>query len=97
MTATVLYGSEYPFVLTSGFITCITYTWSIDNANVKIMFYGLIPVWGKYFPLIQLFISFVFNEGNFVISLIGFCHRIPLHMSRHTYTGATMGDDIQKS
>lgn len=72
MTATILYGSGYPFVLTSGFISCITYTWSIDNANAKIMFYGLIPVWGKYFPLIQLFISFVFNEGNFVISLIGF-------------------------
>ncbi|CAI4059189.1 hypothetical protein SKDZ_04G6090 [Saccharomyces kudriavzevii ZP591] len=69
---TILYGSDYPLVLTSGFISCITYTWSIDNANVKIMFYGLIPVWGKYFPLIQLFISFVFNDGDFVISLIGF-------------------------
>lgn len=69
---TILYGSDYPVVLTSGLISCITYTWSIDNANVQIMFYGLIPVWGKYFPLIQLFISFVFNEGDFVISLIGF-------------------------
>lgn len=69
---TIIYGSYYPVVLTSGFISCITYTWSIDNANVQIMFYGLIPVWGKYFPLIQLFISFVFNEGDFVISLIGF-------------------------
>ncbi|CAI4038270.1 hypothetical protein SMKI_04G6120 [Saccharomyces mikatae IFO 1815] len=72
MATTILYGSNYLFVLTSGFISCITYTWSIDNANVQIMFYGLIPVWGKYFPLIQLFISFVFNEGDFAISLIGF-------------------------
>lgn len=57
---TIIYGSYYPVVLTSGFISCITYTWSIDNANVQIMFYGLIPVWGKYFPLNSIVYLFRF-------------------------------------
>lgn len=68
---------ENCFILTSGFVGCLTYTWSIDNSDVKVMFYGLFPIWGKYFPLIQLFMSFVFDDSgtgysNFLITLIGF-------------------------
>lgn len=72
LTVTLAFGKNHAVILTSAFASSLTYTWSIDNSNVKVMFYGLFPIWGKYFPLIQLFIAFVFGEDNFVISLIGF-------------------------
>lgn len=72
LTVSVAFGKNHTAILTSAFASCLTYTWSVDNSNVKVMFYGLFPIWGKYFPLIQLFIAFVFSEDNFAISLIGF-------------------------
>lgn len=71
-TVTVLFGRSHPLVLTGAFASSLTYTWSVDNANVKVMFYGLFPIWGKYFPLIQLFTAFVFGEDNFTVHLVGF-------------------------
>ncbi|AQZ16715.1 DFM1 (YDR411C) [Zygosaccharomyces parabailii] len=71
-TVTVLFGRGHTLILTGAFASCLTYTWSVDNANVKVMFYGLFPIWGKYFPLIQLFIAFVFGEDNFAVHLVGF-------------------------
>lgn len=71
-TVTALFGQYHPLILTGGFASSLTYTWSVDNANVKVMFYGLFPIWGKYFPLIQLFTAFVFGEDNFTVHLVGF-------------------------
>lgn len=72
ITVTIIFGRSHPLVLTGAFASCLTYTWSVDNANVKVMFYGLFPIWGKYFPLIQLFTAFVFGEDNFTVHLVGF-------------------------
>ncbi|CAR28031.1 hypothetical protein ZYGR_0N05190 [Zygosaccharomyces rouxii] len=72
VTVTAIFGRSYPLILTGAFASCLTYTWSVDNANVKVMFYGLFPIWGKYFPLIQLFTAFVFGEDNFTVHLVGF-------------------------
>lgn len=69
---TMITGASSPMVLTSGLVSCLTYTWSLDNANIKVLFYGLFPVWGKYFPLLQLFMAFVFGNRDYVICLIGF-------------------------
>lgn len=66
-----VYGVAASLVLTSAFTSCLTFTWAVDNANTKILFQGFIPVYGKYFPLIQLATSFIFNDGNVLISLIG--------------------------
>lgn len=68
---------QFGLVLTNAFVGCLTYTWSVDNRNTRVMFYGLFPIWGRYFPIIQLFISFLFDDSgfgftNFVITLIGF-------------------------
>ncbi|GAV54022.1 hypothetical protein ZYGR_0AK05240 [Zygosaccharomyces rouxii] len=69
-TVTIIFGKGEPLILTGAFSSCLTYTWSVDNANVKVMFYGLFPILGKYFPLIQLFTAFLFD--NFTIHLVGF-------------------------
>ncbi|SCU88740.1 LAMI_0D11166g1_1 [Lachancea mirantina] len=73
----VLLRINNPFDLSNAFDGFLTYTWSIDNRNVKVMFYGLFPIWAKYFPLIQLFITFLFDDpiqgrSKFFITLIGY-------------------------
>ncbi|CCF58491.1 hypothetical protein KAFR_0E03390 [Kazachstania africana CBS 2517] len=70
--ATFFEGRNMPMILTSALSSCITFTWAVDNRNNKVLFYGVIPVYGKFFPLIQLVISFIFGEG-FMNSLVGIC------------------------
>lgn len=67
-----VYGTHNPVVLTSGFMTCLTYTWSLDNMNVNVMVYGLFPIRGKYFPLVQLLIDLLFLSQWFPITVMGF-------------------------
>ncbi|SMN19631.1 similar to Saccharomyces cerevisiae YDR411C DFM1 Endoplasmic reticulum (ER) localized protein involved in ER-associated protein degradation (ERAD), ER stress and homeostasis [Maudiozyma saulgeensis] len=67
----LVFGTSSNMVLTSAFTSCLTFTWAVDNANTKILFYGVLPVYGKYYPLITLAIAFIFGEGNFFVSLIG--------------------------
>lgn len=66
------YGSSNTVILTSGFITCLTYSWSLDHLNVNVMVYGLFPIRGKFFPLIQLLIDFLFFGQWFPITVMGF-------------------------
>lgn len=67
-----LFGTMVPLYLTSAFTACLTYTWSLYNTDKKVMFYGLIPVWGRYFPVLQLFTGFVLGSRfDFYLSLIG--------------------------
>ncbi|KAG0667916.1 hypothetical protein C6P45_005239 [Maudiozyma exigua] len=55
--------------MTGGFTSCLVFTWAVDNANTQVLFYGIIPVYGKYYPIISLLMAFVF--GGFYVSLIG--------------------------
>lgn len=55
--------------MTGGFTSCLVFTWAVDNANTQVLFYGIIPVLGKYYPIISLLMSLVF--GGFYVSLIG--------------------------
>lgn len=70
-TLTVLSGTSESMVLTSGIVSCLTFTWSMDNSNVKVLFYGLFPVWGKYYPILQLFMAFAFGNRDYVVCLVG--------------------------
>ncbi|CAH02681.1 Dfm1p [Kluyveromyces lactis] len=68
---------SYP-VFTNAFIGMILYTWTLDNSNVKVMFYGLFPILGKYLSLVHLFVSFLFDDGTdgysrFCVTMVGFC------------------------
>ncbi|CCK69547.1 Dfm1p KNAG_0C04450 [Huiozyma naganishii CBS 8797] len=56
-------GTAEPLVLTDALSTLLTMTWSIDNANSKVMFYGVLPIYGKYYPVVQSLTTFVFG-GN---------------------------------
>ncbi|CCD22572.1 Dfm1p NDAI_0A04150 [Naumovozyma dairenensis CBS 421] len=71
ISSSLVVGRQYSFVLSSPFTTCITCTWAIDNANKKILYYGIIPVYGKYLPLIQLVTSFIFDQNGFYVCLTG--------------------------
>ena len=42
-----IYGKYEPLVLASAFDAFLTVTWVIDNANVVVRFYGVLPVQGK--------------------------------------------------
>jgi len=82
----IVFGVSASMLLTSAFTSCLTFTWAVDNANTKILFYGIVPVYGKYYPLITLATSFIFGEGNFFISLIGiFVGYIFLCLDTHTF------------
>ncbi|QLL30716.1 hypothetical protein HG536_0A05310 [Torulaspora globosa] len=72
LTLTLLCGASESMVLTSGIVSCLTFTWSMDNSNVKVLFYGLFPVWGKYYPILQLFMAFAFGNRDYVVCLVGF-------------------------
>ncbi|QLQ78281.1 hypothetical protein HG537_0A05280 [Torulaspora globosa] len=72
LTLTLLAGVSESMVLTSGIVSCLTFTWSMDNSNVKVLFYGLFPVWGKYYPILQLFMAFAFGNRDYVVCLVGF-------------------------
>nr|CAO98870.1 derlin-like family member [Nakaseomyces delphensis] len=70
--AAFLYGIRYPLFLTSAFTACLTFTWSLHNSNTKIMFYGVLPIWGKFFPILQLATTFVMgSQADFNLSLMG--------------------------
>lgn len=64
-------------IFTNAFIGSMLYTWTLDNSNVKVMFYGLFPILGKYLSLVHLFMSFLFDDTRgytrFSITVIGFC------------------------
>lgn len=66
------YGTENYVILTSGFLMCLTYTWSLDNSNLNVMVYGLFPIRGKYFPLVQLLLDFMFFSNWFPVTVMGF-------------------------
>lgn len=68
---TILYGGSYPLILTPAMTAALTVTWAIDNANQKVMFYGILPVLGKFFPLVQLGTSFVFGGGDLYVVISG--------------------------
>ena len=68
---TLLYGGSYPLILTPAMTAALTVTWAIDNANQKVMFYGILPVLGKFFPLVQLGTSFVFGGGDLYVVISG--------------------------
>lgn len=71
--AAFLYGTRYPLFLRSAFTACLTYTWSLHNSDSKIMFYGVLPIWGKFFPILQLATEFVLgSKADFYLSLMGF-------------------------
>lgn len=67
----ILFGPAEVFNLTGCFSSCLTFTWAIDNINNKVMFYGIIPIYGKYYPILTLGISLIFGEANFLLSLLG--------------------------
>lgn len=71
-----LFRINYPIFL-NAFTGSLIYTWTIDNSNVKVMFYGLFPILGKYLSLVHLFVSFLFDGtphdySMFFITMIGF-------------------------
>lgn len=76
------YGSSNTVILTSGFITCLTYSWSLDHLNVNVMVYGLFPIRGKFSHWSNCSLTFY--------SLVN-GSRSPLWgSSRHTYTVASI-------
>lgn len=66
---------DLSYNLTNSFMGALACIWSIKNWNVTFMFYGLFPLKGKYDPLFQLFLAFVFENhpGGFMLTLIGYC------------------------
>lgn len=66
-----IYGKYQPLVLTSAFDACLTLTWAIDNSNVEVRFYGILPVYGKFFPLLQGLVAFIFG-GDLTLIMLGF-------------------------
>ena len=71
-----LFQIKYP-IFTNAFTGMLIYTWTMDNSNVKVMFYSLFPILGKYLSLVHLFVSFLFDDGvqgynRFCITMIGF-------------------------
>lgn len=62
------------FDLSNAFMGALACMWSIKNWNVTVMFYGLFPLKGKYEPLFQLFLAFVFERypGGFELTLLGY-------------------------
>ncbi|SCU95142.1 LADA_0G13784g1_1 [Lachancea dasiensis] len=62
------------YTLIDGMMAALTCLWSIKNWNTALMFYGLFPVKGKYNPLLQLFLSFLFDDevATFPLVVIGF-------------------------
>lgn len=67
----LIFGPMVVVNLTGAFSSCLTFTWAVDNANNKVLFYGLIPVYGKYYPLLMLLISVIFGEENFFLLILG--------------------------
>lgn len=67
----LIYGKYESLVLTSAFDACLTLTWAIDNSNVQVRFYGIIPVYGKFYPLLQGVMAFIFG-GDLILILLGF-------------------------
>lgn len=67
----IIYGKYQPLVLTSAFDACLTLTWAIDNSNVEVRFYGILPVYGKFYPLLQGLIAFIFG-GDLILIILGF-------------------------
>ncbi|CUS24113.1 LAQU0S14e00408g1_1 [Lachancea quebecensis] len=66
---------DLSYNLTNSFMGALACIWSIKNWNVTFMFYGLFPLKGKYDPLFQLFLAFVFENypGGFTLTLTGYC------------------------
>lgn len=67
----IIYGKYQPLVLTCAFDACLTLTWAIDNSNVEVRFYGILPVYGKFYPLLQGLVAFVFG-GDLILMVLGF-------------------------
>ncbi|SCU85943.1 LAME_0D03708g1_1 [Lachancea meyersii CBS 8951] len=61
---------DCPFTLVDGFMAALTCLWSIKNWNTSLMFYGLFPIKGKYNPLLQLFLSYLFDDEQHTFPLI---------------------------
>lgn len=70
-TVCLTYGIYEPLVLTGAFDACLSVTWAIDNASTKMMFYGVIPVYGKFYPILEGLTTFIFG-GDLKLLLIGF-------------------------
>ncbi|CEP62869.1 Dfm1p LALA0_S06e05710g [Lachancea lanzarotensis] len=61
---------QCPYTLADGFMASLTCLWSIKNWNTPLMFYGLFPIKGKYNPLLQLFLSYLFDDEHRTFPLI---------------------------
>ncbi|EDO14866.1 hypothetical protein Kpol_363p6 [Vanderwaltozyma polyspora DSM 70294] len=68
-------SSKEQFILQSAFTSCIGYTWAMDHPESQILYYGVLPIKGKYYPVMEMIISFVFNAGEnaFQLCVIGVC------------------------
>lgn len=65
------YGISESLILTAAFDACLSLTWAIDNASTKMMFYGIIPVYGKFYPFLEGLTTFIFG-GDLRLLAIGF-------------------------
>lgn len=68
-------SSKKQMVLQGAFTSCIGYTWAMDHPESQILYYGVLPIKGKYYPIMEMIISFVFSGGDdaFQLCVIGVC------------------------
>ncbi|CCE65120.1 hypothetical protein TPHA_0J03000 [Tetrapisispora phaffii CBS 4417] len=73
LTSAYFQISEREFILKSAFSSCIGYTWAMDHKDSQILYFGFIPIKGKYYPVLEIIMSFVFNGGDdsFQLCVIG--------------------------
>ncbi|SCU83363.1 LAFA_0D03136g1_1 [Lachancea sp. 'fantastica'] len=70
VSAVTVLQIQCPFTLVEGFMASLTCLWSIKNWNTPLMFYGLFPIKGKYNPLLQLFLSYLFDDEQQTLPVI---------------------------
>lgn len=68
--AAAFFGLRSYVNLETSFKFFLSYTWSVDNANARVVYFGLFPILAKYIPIMELFLAFLFNE-NFIAPLMG--------------------------
>ncbi|WP_154693937.1 hypothetical protein, partial [Streptomyces afghaniensis] len=61
VTTTLVNGTNAVTLLIFPFIACLVFSWSISKFNETVYFYGIIPVYGKHFPVFYLIVNFFFH------------------------------------
>ena len=62
LLSSLAFGTRTLVNLETSFTFILSYTWSVDNANTRVVYFGLFPILAKYIPLMELFLAFLFNE-----------------------------------